>query len=257
MLRVAVVVSVCVLGSACLQPTSENRLDGGLDGGLADSGLPAVDGGAPDAGPVATPDSGMVDSGAVDAGQEDAGATDGGPLDAGTFGTCANPIFLAPQQTFAGGYTTTVRATAIEDQLPVSCSTSVGGAEAVYAFELTNLQDLSVTTSAPAGTTVNVSVREIDCLGAELRCTHLSPTGSAAVQLTALTAGRYILIVEFESGPYVDVTVRVSKTLLPATNDDCGSAEPVQFVNGVGLISGNHFGSLGLRVGETGLRVVA
>jgi hypothetical protein len=133
----------------------------------------------------------------------------------------------------------------------------VGGAEAVYAFELTNLQDLSVTTSAPAGTTVNVSVREIDCLGAELRCTHLSPTGSAAVQLTALTAGRYILIVEFESGPYVDVTVRVSKTLLPATNDDCGSAEPVQFVNGVGLISGNHFGSLGLRVGETGLRVVA
>lgn len=251
MRRLLFLLAVSAVLSAC--PSPEMAPDAGVTGGgggevtgggAGGGGGTERDAGAADAGPRF--DAGQPDDAGVDAGL-DAGPVE--PVDAGTPGeSCALPRDVVPTDSFDGGYEAIFRVEPIADSLTTSCAADAGR-EAVYRFEVTNNQTISVVLSGPpGGAQVNVSVREGDCTtGHEWACvprTATSTNTSQALRLPGRTAGTYFLVVELESGPWVDVDLRVDTPFAPPSNDQCADAEALTFVGGVAAVSGWTFNAM-------------
>jgi hypothetical protein len=113
----------------------------------------------------------------------------------------------------------------------------------VYRFEVATNQTISVVLSGPpGGAQVNVSVREGDCTtGQEWACvprTVTSTNTSQVLRLPGRAAGTYFLVVELESGPWVDVGLRLDTPFAPPPNERCASAESLTFDGGVAVARG-------------------
>lgn len=236
-MRILLLVLVCG-GLACLEPAAEDAgvLDSGLDAGDTGSDAGRQDAGGVDAGGS---DAGDLDAGG-DAGFPDAGSADSGAdagFDAGGSppGSCANPFILPHGYEFDGGFETTFRVQPTDDRISLSCGD--GGREYVYQFELTETQNIYVSMSAPAGTTVTASLVAGNCASTELGCSFGEGTTSL-LGFAAQPPGIYTVIVELSGGAFADVTFRASRPLTVPPNDDCAGAIPIDLSSGFASVGG-------------------
>lgn len=242
------------MASSCLEPGGEDAGSGGGGGLVATGGAGgSTGGGGGSAGGGSGFDAGW-DAGVAEDGGTDAGA-DAGVVDAGTAGeSCDHPRVLTPT-VVDGGFEITFRAEPFENDEAASCATD-GGLEVFYQFVLTEpSQNVTVLVSpVPATTAVaNVSIRTADCQNAvELGCVNRVAAQPATPFMRFVgQPGTYVLVVELESGPWVDVTLRSELVRPPPTNDDCANALPIQFTNGRGVASGYTHGATNSSVGPT------
>jgi hypothetical protein len=165
--------------------------------------------------------------------------------------TCTSPEVL----TFVGNNASAVGSTvqASNDNLPFdvtpTCNSSAkqNGKDVIYAFTLTQLQDVSISVSSVVPWSKAVYVRRANCASAlladEVFC------GSALTNLNAtlprLTAGTYFIFVDGSAGEYGAFDIAVTKTNASAqvANDECVGSISIPLISGVGQAQGTTIGA--------------
>ena len=128
---------------------------------------------------------------------------------------CTSPVLLHL------GETTTVEMGDYSSNVPISCAGGTTYLDVVYAFALSERQDVRYEISA-GGFTPYVAVSPL-CgdLGSELACGGGTPQERS---LCALAAGTYFVVVRGNREGDLDVTVTTSEPSEPPENEDCDSA---------------------------------
>ncbi len=102
------------------------------------------------------------------------------------------------------------------------------GAEAYLTFTLTAPSDVFVTTHGTGARDTVIYVRECSCGGTERGCNDdADGLTTSALQLTALPAGTYNVIVDTEAATTADVIVDLYFNAATVAGDRCGSPTPI------------------------------
>lgn len=167
--------------------------------------------------------------------------------------SCAAPQALAFSSGVASVTGSTRQAANDNNAFDVSptCSATARqtGRDVVYSMTLAQPQDVTLTVTPLAGSTLNpvLYVRQASCtsqlFGDELVC--LQKVGPVSATLTALPAGTYWVWVDGAGGTSGDFSL--TATLAPPTpappNDGCAGAQALTFVGDTATVSGTTFGA--------------
>ncbi|MGI5864439.1 MAG: hypothetical protein ACOX6T_20635 [Myxococcales bacterium] len=152
--------------------------------------------------------------------------------------TCAAPTELTFVDNMASVTGQTLSAA---DDYQATCGTA-DGSEVVYLVNLAADSSLQVAVTALSPTLKpSVYLRSADCeAGAEVACSFSTTAGgSTSLLARSLAAGPYYLFVDGNAGSYGDFALEALIGPPMAVPEDCTTAQPLWFRNGVAVVTGD------------------